>query len=358
MINSIEDTVRLLLSGETDWQKYGCVKESRNGNLSLFNYTAQAQWENKWNIFEQLSRGLIINNQTGEIVARPFKKFFNLGQSYGDGKMAVPNDNTQLVNVFEKFDGSLGILYRQYGKHKIATRGSFDSDQALWATEYLFNNHDLTDLPDNLTLLFEIIYPENRIVINYGDTEDLVLLAVINRYTGNEYPFSAVCEIADYYGFNTPASYSFNNVQDILESASRLVGTESEGYVLLYSDGSRFKVKGDDYLFLHRIVTNITKKNVFQMWLEDAKFPDIPNEFLTQMAEWYEEFDMVSQQIEDEARHAYWDAPTASRKEFALAVKDHMYSSVIFAMYDENQAKVRSAINSLTAKICLDNGDD
>lgn len=108
-----------------------------------------------------------------------------------------------------------------------------------------------------------------------------------------------------------------------------------------------------------KIVTNITKKNVFQMWLNDEEFPDIPDEFLNQMYAWYDAFDTTSQQIEDEAYRAYWHAPKGSRKEFALSVKGHMFSSVIFAMYDENRDKVNSAINSLVAKICLaDDGDN
>ncbi|HRF99146.1 MAG TPA: hypothetical protein PLZ51_28235, partial [Aggregatilineales bacterium] len=74
-----------------------------------------------------------------------------------------------------KMDGSLGILYRWQGAYYIATRGNFDSDQAIWATIFLRTHYDLHNLADEYTLLFEIIYPDNRIVVNYGQRQDLVL---------------------------------------------------------------------------------------------------------------------------------------------------------------------------------------
>lgn len=360
-VNSVNDIALLLVNGENDWSKYGNVKTVTNGDLTLFSYTNEAQYANLWNEFEQLCRGLIINNQTGEIVARPFKKFFNWSQRYGVGqeKVAFPNRNTHLVNVFEKLDGSLGILYRQNGQHKIATRGSFESDQAIWATEFLNDTFDLSDLPNGITLLFEILYPENRIVVDYGDREDLILLAVIGNKSGKEYPFyPTVYDIAEYYKFNLPKVYSFNNPTEILESAANLTGTSQEGYVLLYSDGSRFKIKGDDYLYIHKIISNISKKNVFNMWANSMEFPDIPDEFINQLELWYEEFDTVAQEIEDESRWMYQNAPKTSRRDFALAVKDHMFSSVIFAMYDNDNGKVTKTINSLVEKICLSGESD
>jgi len=48
----------------------------------------------------------------------------------------------------------------------------------------------LTDLysawtpPTGHTVLFEIIYPENRIVVDYGEMEDLVLLGAVHTATG------------------------------------------------------------------------------------------------------------------------------------------------------------------------------
>ena len=84
--------------------------------------------------------------------------------------------------VFEKLDGSLGVVYREPTSRRwsVATRGSFDGEQARWATQRLRSDDRLTPLPrEDRTYLLEVIYPANRVVVDYGDREDLVLLDVL-----------------------------------------------------------------------------------------------------------------------------------------------------------------------------------
>ena len=178
VVQSIDDISRLLTSGFDEWKSLGEVNVKHNNELTLFNYTAKAQYEARWNFFETVSRGLILNNVTGRIVARPFEKFFNWGE--GGRTTDAPIDY-----VMEKLDGSLGIMYEHEGEFKIATRGSFDSDQAIWATEFIQSKkRHPKDTVGEYTLLFEIIYPDNRIVVDYGQREDLVLLALRHNPTG------------------------------------------------------------------------------------------------------------------------------------------------------------------------------
>jgi RNA ligase len=87
------------------------------------------------------------------------------------------------VRVFDKMDGSLGILYPTSQGMAVATRGSFTSEQALKATEILHekypewaqitydwfrSNFDANWYEVNYTDLVEIVYPENRIVVDYA----------------------------------------------------------------------------------------------------------------------------------------------------------------------------------------------
>src|SRR5687767_12047572 len=142
MIESMEQLQALVKAGETNWAQYGDVRAVYHEGLVLFNYTQQAQYAGRWNWFEQQSRGLILNAVTGEIVARPFPKFFNLGER-------TPAPNATIDYITEKWDGSLGILYRHNGQFKIATRGSFTGEQAVWATDYF---QRIRQLPPHLAL--------------------------------------------------------------------------------------------------------------------------------------------------------------------------------------------------------------
>lgn len=118
---------------------------------------------------------------SGNVVARPFQKFFNYEELQPSD---IPTDLP--FEIFEKMDGSLGILYWIGDEPFIATRGSFSSDQAIHASSLVnkrFRELGISkrDLIPNATYLFEIIYPENRIVVDYGSDDTLFLLAILNQ---------------------------------------------------------------------------------------------------------------------------------------------------------------------------------
>jgi RNA ligase len=316
-MESIDELGKLVKSGFSDWETLGDVRALYHDDLVLFNYTRAAQFSRRWNWFEQVSRGLIFNTVIGEIAARPFDRFWNWLE---DGRTS----SGRIVTVTEKLDGSLGILYRSEGQYKIATRGSFDGEQAMWATNYLQRNHKLTSLPISYTLLFEIIYPENRIVVDYGDAETLYLLAARNRFTGEYLPFYPnVYRLAQNYGFPLPKVYDFNSMADILAAADSLPATE-EGWVIEFSDGQRFKVKGDQYVEVHRLVTNATFKRVLEAVASDTfdeMITAVPDEFLGQIHAWRNEIEQKVIVVTAKARAAFERAPKATRKEFALWIQ-------------------------------------
>lgn len=117
--------------------------------LTIYNYTDKCTWENLWDEITLMSRGLVVDD-LGNIVARPFKKFFNLSE----GKTKVTNNYT----IFEKLDGSLGILFFYGGNWIFASRGSFTSEQAIKGKELLDKVCNYNLLDKNNTYCFEIIY--------------------------------------------------------------------------------------------------------------------------------------------------------------------------------------------------------
>ena len=116
--------------------------------LTIWNYTEEVQYNNKWDEITLSARGLV-TDEFGTIVARPFTKFFNMEE----GKHTPTTD----FEVFEKVDGSLGIVFNYKGEWMIATRGSFTSDQAIKGKEML-DKYPVEKLDKNKTYLFEIIY--------------------------------------------------------------------------------------------------------------------------------------------------------------------------------------------------------
>ena len=158
------------------------ARTSDDGALTIYNYTDSAMYTpGAWdNPAVRQCRGVIVD-ASGQVIARPWAKFFNHGQTEaGVLDLAAP------VEVTDKMDGSLGVLYLDAaGRPSVATRGSFTSDQAIHATAVLRERYGMTRIDPALTILVEIIYPGNRIVCDYGDLDDLVLLGSVGIETGH-----------------------------------------------------------------------------------------------------------------------------------------------------------------------------
>lgn len=252
-------------------------KHPENENVRIFNYTQTCQFTQAWDDITRQCRGLIMDISTGEILARPFPKFFNYGEHISKG-WAVP---TTTPKIYEKLDGSLGILYVLNGRPWIATRGSFISDQAYWATQWYRANCMLIGQevlpPKDETFLFEIIYPENRIVVNY-DFSGLVFLASIDMRTGKQIPRKMKGTLMDM--IRDAKEIPFTSIEEL----QKLDEPNSEGFVLYYPEENvRMKIKFPEYVRLHRIVTGVNEIAIWEM-LRDGKplnelLEKVPDEF-------------------------------------------------------------------------------
>lgn len=251
-----------------------------NADIKIFNYTQKCQFAREWNDVTKQCRGLIMNTATGEILARPFPKFFNYQEHVAHG-WEIPSE---IPVITEKLDGSLGILYWIPGDAApwIATRGSFVSEQAQWATKWFRNNVHSANIPKKWTHLFEIIYPENRIVVSY-DFTGLVLISIRSV----EYPSTEI-ELHDtifkQFCPDMRIAKRIEWQQGGIMKLAELDEPNSEGFVLYYPvAGIRMKIKFPEYVRLHRLVTGISEIAIWE-YLRDGKGLDdllekVPDEF-------------------------------------------------------------------------------
>ncbi len=300
-----------------------------SGELLIYNYTAKAQYDRMWTSETMQCRGLILDVD-GAIVARPLPKFFNL-QEYKESLPAEPFD------VYEKLDGSLGILYWHRDQPYIASRGSFNSDQAIKANQILLTLYaeSIPFLNKSLTYLFEIIYPSNRIVVDYGTFEGLVLLAVIETESGQE------CDINDFMPLGFPIAKKYDGFKD-LNAIANLNEQNQEGFVIRFASGLRLKFKFADYVKLHRVLTQVTSKVIWEMLRDRTPFEDVlervPDEFYNWVKETKTSLISQYQQIEDAAKMDFERivavVDRCDRKEMAkhiLACQNH---TILFSLLD------------------------
>lgn len=247
------------------------VSVMSDGDLSIFKYTQDCHIEGRWNDVNRQARGLIMRTD-GTIVARPFAKFFNLGEVSETKLDNLPWDES--VEVYEKVDGSCGIGYRKDGLWKLATPGSLSSPQAVVGTEILNHRWTETDsntgepilfarylleyLPADCTPVFEIIYPANRIVVDYKGESFLSLLAIF-ELNGAEWHPRRVDQIAEKCGFRRPRRYNLDLRGEIPFEDN------SEGYVARFESGLRIKIKSPAYLRVHRLLNYLSPKGVIEL---------------------------------------------------------------------------------------------
>lgn len=301
-------------------------EDPRGTGYVIYDYSQHTQFDRMWDDVTTKCRGLMVD-AGGNVIARPFAKFFNLSEleTLPDGPFVAT----------DKADGSLGVGYRMPdGTVAISTRGSFTSEQAEWATRWLSErpNHVAfidAQLSLGRTPLFEIIYPENRIVVDYGDWSGLIYLTTIDIATGRD---------VEPTGIWPGEAVAFTDGLDIAAILA-MNKPNAEGFVLQWSDGTRAKAKFPEYVRLHRLLTGVNTRHIWDLLQSgqpiDPLLELVPDEFYKWVAATVEkltaDFDEIEHAAFTELSLVPRDIP---RKDQAAIITSGKYPGLVFAMLD------------------------
>jgi RNA ligase len=202
----------------------------------------------------------------------------------------------------------------------------------------------------------EIIYPENRIVCGYGNEESLVVLSMINNSSGKELDYTSLIYISD--ETKMPVVKKYDAIDDY-KTLKSLISKDREGYVIRFRNGFRMKIKGEEYVRLHRILTGFSNVDIWE-YLKDGKNIDelldkVPDEFdkwvrMTIRDLRYGCFQLreTAGKLHDGFRYGKFGDkdPEPSKKEFAEFVmkQQEVLHAIMFAMWNGNNEKVDEII--------------
>jgi len=249
--------------------------------LSIYNYTREVQYKGDWDEITLSMRGTVLDRD-GYVIASAFEKFFN----YEEVKDRLPS-RSDYVYVQKKMDGSLGILFHYNGEWHLATRGSFTSEQAKKGMEilkekYKFFEHNFMT---HVTYIVEILYPENKIVVDYNNEEKIVFLSTseggIENHWTTSLPIFIGSGIKKEDIIKTEQHFVFG--KDLYESLKAQNIHNEEGFVVIFQPYFRMKIKFEDYVRLHRLITGFSNVDIWEA-LRDGKNMDeilanVPDEF-------------------------------------------------------------------------------
>jgi RNA ligase len=198
-------------------------------------------------------RGLKFDKD-GKLIGRPLHKFFNLGEKE---ETRVENlDFSKPHRILDKLDGSMIHPIMHEGEIRFCTKMGMTeiADAALeWVKETYEIPFDIWArmlYGMGLTPIFEWCSPANRVVIDYGDTPKFTLLAIRVNLTGEYLPLESVT--AKMSPVPIVESRNVESTADFLNAVSAM--RDIEGFIVAFENGTRVKIKTDEYVQLHRVV--------------------------------------------------------------------------------------------------------
>jgi len=234
----------------------------------------------------QECRGLILENETWNIIAYPFRKFFNSEEGHS-AKL-----DWKTTRVLEKIDGSNVNLFNYKDEWFFATHNVPEADipldigltfaelarMALVDMGLSFYSPFTNKLNPNYTYMFELTSPYSQVYIRYEEPS-LTLLGVRDNISLKELPIN---DISAQIGIPTPKEYPLSSLQEIIAMVNSWKGDEQEGVVLIDGNFNRVKVKNINYVTGQAIVFSLSAsdRNIMRLIMlgsDDDVFAKCPS---------------------------------------------------------------------------------
>ena len=200
------------------------IKEKELGNnISSFNFTHRAFYNKSWNDLTCKARGLFINTETKQVVARGYEKFFNINETReSELEHLLVKFKDKHITCYKKENGFLGILSMVDGELFFASKSTNDGDYVEYFKN-IFNNSNIdTDYlkkylqENNVSLVFEVIDIENDPhIIEYEQSKIVLLDIITNQFEFEKRPYNEVVELSKNLNCECKTIYiEFDNVRD------------------------------------------------------------------------------------------------------------------------------------------------
>lgn len=283
----------------------------------------------------------------GNLIARPLHKFFNYGQKEIVYDWSAPH------TIMTKMDGSMVHAAIINGELRLCTRMGI-TDQSIAAEKLLTLRQKIElrsmVLYDHVTPIFEYVGPDNRIVIEY-QVPRLVTIAIRAIETGEYWSYAAIKTWSELWGFGFTDSHGFTIGDDsIAELRASTVGIE--GYVVAWADGTRTKIKGDDYCKMHHAVSYFNREDMILdavlSGVYDDVLPSLSEDRAAKLRQYADDVLVETTKfvtdIEFSIDHAYH--ANVSRKDFAMWVNANVEQGLRAAYFSALDGKdIREAVN-------------
>lgn len=309
--------------------RYGKFSGAGDGQYEI---TANDLWNADDGFFLEC-RSVVINLKTEEIVIAPFRKFRNLNECPENDITVVTEEirNAKTVEITNKLDGSMQCVRWYNGKIFMTGSQSLCLDKS-WRLADGFKmlnkaNKCMAESNPNLTFIYEYISLADAHVVKYTkEREGLYLIGIRDVTTGKQFSYKEVAEFSTRYNVSMTEIYN-KTFDQIMKEVKTIKSDEQEGFVVNI-DGHMIKVKGDDYVQIHRILSKISSVNLIIESVAENKIDDL----ISKVPEAYRERVRIVEKIvldyvknmEVEVQKYFDIAPRYDRKTFMIWVENNV----------------------------------
>lgn len=339
---------------------------NQKGNLILLRYgnylsvkdgetENQTMWdEGFWDLYDGLyreCRSIVIDVKNEIIVNCPFRKFFNLNEKPETELEEIKNRITKAksVEISEKIDGSMQCA-TYYNDEIILTGAQSVDENNSWRLQdgykMLYNNENYIKMikeNPNWTFIFEYVSLLDAHVVKYTkEQEGLYLIGIRDKFTGEQYSYNFVLDIVKEYKIDKYMNIYNQTLDEVLQELDIYKSDEREG-VVLFIDGFQVKIKYNDYVQIHRVLSAISSVNlvieaVTDGWYDDLK-SKVPSVYCDRIDKIYKIMMNYYQEMDKNVKYYYqltMDNVNNNRKEFMIYVDENVpskYRSYVRNMY-------------------------
>jgi RNA ligase len=277
-------------------------------------------------------RGLIFDTATGNLISRPYHKFFNAGERE---ETAINKINLYEPHVvLEKLDGSMIRPIPTKEGFRLGTKAGV-TDVAMNAEYFIADKKHYSQFihkcfQRNITPIFEWCSRKNRIVVDYPE-DQLILTAMRYVSDGNYVHYDAMKNYASARDIPVVKAVDGLAVQNIDLFVKQVrEWDDGEGIVLRFDNGHMVKVKADEYILRHRSKEQInSEKNIIQVILNDAvddMIPLLTEDDATRLRKFQSEFWSAVDEVAQDLTTIFegGDKMYPDKKEFAVEFVNRM----------------------------------
>ena len=331
-INHIDDVIPHI----EDWQEFKVMQKDW---YTVINY--MVAFEETFSLVRERShynmkirrecRGMIFDTATGNLISRPYHKFFNVGEREETNLDKI--DLTQPHVVLEKLDGSMIRPIPTPEGFRLGTKAGI-TDVAMNAEYFVADKPEYakfikSSFACGLTPIFEWCSRKNRIVVDYSE-DQLILTAVRDMRSGNYIPYSQMVETGKNY--NIPVVKAIAGDETDIEKVVDHIRKwdDGEGVVIRFDNGHMVKIKADEYILRHRSKEQInSEKNIIQVILNDSvddMIPLLTSEDAQRLKDFQQKFWCAVDEVSSDLTKIFkgGDMMYPDKKEFAVEFVNRM----------------------------------